>query len=121
MFGNEHRGLSDEAIKGADEKIYIPMKGMVQSLNISVTAGIVMYELDRQRRKNPPLTPPLTGRGTFLLTMLFVFLFFIWFVGEIATHEGSNIFNIFLSHGPTIKTHTKSKTGPNFGINTSGL
>ena len=63
VFGNEHRGLSDEAIKGADEKIYIPMKGMVQSLNISVTAGIVMYELDRQRRKNPPLTPPLTGRG----------------------------------------------------------
>ncbi len=49
VLGNEHRGLSEEAIKGADEKIYIPMKGMVQSLNISVTAGIVMYEIDRQR------------------------------------------------------------------------
>lgn len=49
VFGNEHRGLSDEGIKGADEKIYIPMKGMVQSLNISVTAGIVMYEINRQR------------------------------------------------------------------------
>lgn len=49
VFGNEHRGLSDEAIKGADEKIYIPMKGMVQSLNISVTAGIIMYEINRQR------------------------------------------------------------------------
>ena len=42
VLGNEHRGLSDEAIKGADEKIYIPMKGMVQSLNLSVTAGILM-------------------------------------------------------------------------------
>jgi tRNA (guanosine-2'-O-)-methyltransferase len=50
VLGNEHRGLSEEAIKGADKKIYIPMKGMVQSLNISVTAAILMYEIDRQRR-----------------------------------------------------------------------
>lgn len=50
VFGNEHRGLSVEAIRGADEKVYIPMKGMVQSLNISVSAGIVMFEIDRQRR-----------------------------------------------------------------------
>ena len=49
VFGNEHRGLSEEAIKGADEKIYIPMKGMVQSLNLSVSAGILMYEVSRQR------------------------------------------------------------------------
>ena len=49
VLGNEHRGLSEEAIKGSDEKIYIPMKGMVQSLNISVTAAILMYEVDRQR------------------------------------------------------------------------
>lgn len=49
VFGNEHRGLSEEAIRGADEKIYIPMKGMVQSLNISVSAGILMYEVERQR------------------------------------------------------------------------
>lgn len=52
VLGNEHRGLSTEAIRGADEKIYIPMKGMVQSLNISVTAAILMYEIDRQRIKN---------------------------------------------------------------------
>ncbi len=57
VFGNEHRGLSEEAIKGADEKIYIPMKGMVQSLNISVTAAILMYEVDRQRSN------PLTSHG----------------------------------------------------------
>jgi len=49
VFGNEHRGLSEEAIKGADEKIYIPMRGMVQSLNLSVTASILMYEVSRQR------------------------------------------------------------------------
>lgn len=53
VLGNEHRGLSEEAIGGADEKIYIPMKGMVQSLNISVSAAILMYEVDRQRKKGP--------------------------------------------------------------------
>lgn len=52
VLGNEHRGLSTEAIKGADEKIYIPMKGMVQSLNISVTAAILMYEVNRQRNQD---------------------------------------------------------------------
>ncbi|HBP50818.1 TPA: RNA methyltransferase [Candidatus Shapirobacteria bacterium] len=53
VLGNEHRGLSEEAIKGADVKVYIPMKGMVQSLNISVTAAILMYEVDRQRSTSP--------------------------------------------------------------------
>lgn len=52
MFGNEHRGLSKTAINLADELIYIPMKGMVQSLNLSVTAAICMYEVDRQRQGN---------------------------------------------------------------------
>lgn len=51
-FGNEHRGLSDAAVKMADEKIYIPMKGMVQSLNLSVSAGIVMWEFVRKRSRH---------------------------------------------------------------------
>lgn len=49
LFGNEHRGLSEMAIKMSDHKIYIPMNGMVQSLNLSVTAGICLYEMERQR------------------------------------------------------------------------
>ena len=48
VLGNEHRGLSQVAIEGADQKVYIPMKGMVQSLNLSVTAGILMWEHIRQ-------------------------------------------------------------------------
>lgn len=48
MLGNEHRGLSETAIKMADELVYIPMKGMVQSLNLSVTAGICLFEYTRQ-------------------------------------------------------------------------
>jgi tRNA (guanosine-2'-O-)-methyltransferase len=47
MLGNEHRGLSETAIKMANELIYIPMKGMVQSLNLSVTAGICLWELSK--------------------------------------------------------------------------
>lgn len=52
FFGNEHLGLSLETIEAADRRVSIPMRGMVQSLNISVTAGIVMYEVTRQRMEN---------------------------------------------------------------------
>jgi tRNA (guanosine-2'-O-)-methyltransferase len=45
MFGNEHSGLSSTAIAMADHIIYIPMQGMVQSLNISVTAAVCLYAL----------------------------------------------------------------------------
>ena len=49
VFGNEHRGLSEEAEKLADENFFIPMYGMVQSLNVSVSAAITIYEVLRQR------------------------------------------------------------------------
>lgn len=49
VFGNEHQGLSEYAIRQADKRIIIPMKGMVQSLNLSVTAAICMFETSRQR------------------------------------------------------------------------
>jgi tRNA (guanosine-2'-O-)-methyltransferase len=49
VLGNEHRGVSDEAAELADEKLFIPMFGMVQSLNISVAAAVIIYEALRQR------------------------------------------------------------------------
>jgi len=48
-LGNENRGLSEYAVKAADHCIIIPMLGMIQSLNLSVTASICMFELNRQR------------------------------------------------------------------------
>jgi len=51
VMGNEHSGVSKTAIKMADRKVYIPMEGMVQSFNISVAAGIMMYEVKRQREE----------------------------------------------------------------------
>jgi tRNA (guanosine-2'-O-)-methyltransferase len=50
VFGNEHRGLSIEAQELADDRFYIPMFGMVQSLNVSVSVAISIYEALRQRR-----------------------------------------------------------------------
>lgn len=50
VFGNEHAGLSPAAIELSDAHIYIPMSGFVQSLNLSVTAAICLYEMARQRR-----------------------------------------------------------------------
>ncbi|MCK5087089.1 MAG: RNA methyltransferase [Melioribacteraceae bacterium] len=49
VFGNENRGVSDEAAELADEIFYIPMHGMIQSLNVSVAAGVCLYEARRQR------------------------------------------------------------------------
>jgi len=51
VLGNEHRGISEEAAKLADEGFLIPMYGMVQSLNVSVSAAIIIYEALRQRKK----------------------------------------------------------------------
>jgi tRNA (guanosine-2'-O-)-methyltransferase len=49
VFGNEHRGVSDAAIQGADATVFIPMQGMVESLNISVACAVSLYEAMRQR------------------------------------------------------------------------
>ena len=49
VFGNEHRGVSDEAAQKADELLQIPMFGMIQSLNVSVACAITLYEALRQR------------------------------------------------------------------------
>ncbi|CUT01123.1 TrmH family RNA methyltransferase [Candidatus Kryptobacter tengchongensis] len=49
VFGNEHRGVSDEASEKADGIFMIPMFGMVQSLNVSVACAVTLYEALRQR------------------------------------------------------------------------
>ncbi len=49
VFGNEHRGVSNEAVLAADGAIEIPMVGLIQSLNISVACAVTLYEAMRQR------------------------------------------------------------------------
>jgi tRNA (guanosine-2'-O-)-methyltransferase len=51
VLGNEHKGISEEAAELADGKFLIPMHGMVQSLNVSVAAAVILYEALRQRKE----------------------------------------------------------------------
>ena len=50
-FGNESRGISDLAIKCSAFCVSIPMFGMIESLNLGTTTGIVLYEITKQRRE----------------------------------------------------------------------
>ncbi len=50
-FGNEARGISDEAVKRSEMCVSIPMFGMIESLNLGTTSGIVLYEITKQRRE----------------------------------------------------------------------
>ena len=49
VFGNESEGISEGARNLADFIIKIPMIGMAQSLNLSVSVGIILYEALKQR------------------------------------------------------------------------
>ena len=62
VFGNEHRGVSDEMASLADGNFAIPMMGMIQSLNVSVAAAVCLYEALRQRfRLGQYNSPKLSG------------------------------------------------------------
>ncbi len=50
ILGSEEDGISPELLKAADMLVKIPLKGKVGSLNVSVAAGIAMYEAIRQKK-----------------------------------------------------------------------
>ncbi|MBF0619584.1 MAG: RNA methyltransferase [Candidatus Omnitrophica bacterium] len=50
VLGSEQDGLSEFWRRSADEKVRIPMLGKVDSLNVSVSAAVMIYEAVRQRR-----------------------------------------------------------------------
>jgi 23S rRNA (guanosine2251-2'-O)-methyltransferase len=49
IMGSEESGISQEYLKRSDDQIKIPMTGNITSLNVSVAAGIVLFEAVRQR------------------------------------------------------------------------
>lgn len=55
VLGNEHTGISQTATQKADCLVYLPMRGFVESLNVSVCAAICMYEVVRQKQSNKRL------------------------------------------------------------------
>ena len=49
IMGEEHPGLSKDWLEKVDEKIKIPMRGKIDSLNVSASTAIILFEAVRQR------------------------------------------------------------------------
>ena len=49
ILGSEENGISSEFLKFSDEKVKIPILGNIESLNVSVACGVILYEIVRQR------------------------------------------------------------------------
>ena len=49
VVGTEDKGLTDEWLKNTTQNIKIPMSGVIDSMNVSVAAGILIFEAKRQR------------------------------------------------------------------------
>ncbi|WP_116364046.1 TrmH family RNA methyltransferase [Parahaliea mediterranea] len=62
-FGSESRGITDEAVKRSKACINIPMLGIIESLNLGTTSGIVLYEITKQRRAYQRLYSRKNKRG----------------------------------------------------------
>lgn len=54
LFGNEKTGLTLTALSLADRMVTIPMRGIAQSMNVSVSAALCIYEVTRQRMARCP-------------------------------------------------------------------
>jgi len=62
LLGPESTGFTSEELELADKKVAIPMKGMAESLNVAVAAGILLFEAARQRGQN--ISPQKGTKGT---------------------------------------------------------
>ena len=51
VMGNEAGGVSESLLEQADKRVYIPMAGRAESLNVAMAAGIVMFEALRRKVK----------------------------------------------------------------------
>jgi tRNA (guanosine-2'-O-)-methyltransferase len=51
VFGSEHSGLSKRAKALTDQRFTIPMRGMVESFNVSVSAAVALWDLTSRRRR----------------------------------------------------------------------
>jgi tRNA (guanosine-2'-O-)-methyltransferase len=61
VFGNEHAGLSGEALALCDGRFSIPLQGFTESLNLSVSAAVALHAAVQRRRKLLDGKPELEG------------------------------------------------------------
>lgn len=50
VFGNEGNGVSQTLLEHAQQRLYIPLLGQVESLNVAASAAVILYEAVRQRQ-----------------------------------------------------------------------
>lgn len=58
VLGGEGEGIRPGVLKACDGRIRIPMKGKVESLNVSAAVAVVLYEVVRQRGEQKPTSRP---------------------------------------------------------------
>ena len=59
IFGSEAHGLTAEELKGIDESLIVPMENGVESLNLAVSCGVILFEAKRnQKEKSNIFLPP---------------------------------------------------------------
>ena len=80
VLGAEKWGLSKETMNLMDKSIFVPMRGMVQSLNVSVAAATLLFEALRQREEKNIL--PTNGES--LSPELYKKIIFEWAYPEVA-------------------------------------
>ncbi len=68
FFGRETEGLSSDILAAADDFIYIPTQGFTESLNISVSAAIILQELTR-KLKQSEINWNLTAEESYTIEM----------------------------------------------------
>lgn len=56
VMGAEENGVAPEHLRICDEVVRIPQYGSIRSLNVSVAAGVMIYEVVRQREKPPAIS-----------------------------------------------------------------
>ena len=55
LLGSEGAGLPEELITSADARVSIPMRAPVESLNVAITAALILYEAAKQRDGHVPV------------------------------------------------------------------
>ena len=82
VFGTEHAGISEEVMNSADEFLRIPMCGMVESLNVSASAAILIYQLSERMRQSLPSESWELGSEEYLETL------YTWSKGSVRDADG---------------------------------
>ncbi len=63
LMGSERHGLPENLQRACDPLVRLPMAGRVDSLNLAVATGVVLYEVFNQRRQRAASAQPSRGRG----------------------------------------------------------